>query len=368
MDNLTRLDYYEIGRNYLRTNAKRIDPGQVDVQGSDANLFVGSTSYVAFAVHRQIGERFNALWLDGCEGEDLDRWGFDRYRLLRKGAAPGRTSLVFRRPTAGVGAGVIDSGRKFRTDEGIEYLTTQPAAFTSSALSVSVFARAVNAGKDYQVGANTIRKPSAGTLFDRSLTVTNLEAAAGGENRESDDVFRERIRDFWRAMSRGTIGAIEYGARSVPGVESASASEVTDNGRPARLVMLYVADSSGVSSTALQTAVDYELDEWRGAGINVLLFGGQPQMIDGIGLRLQFRAGVDTVTLGERIRAAIVEYVNSLGINQTLYRGNLAAVLVRYLNDGLIPTADTIVYPIGDLVPNAARTLRIRPEQVVLIA
>lgn len=368
MDNLTRLDYYEIGRNYLRTHAKRIDPGQVDVQGSDANLFVGSTSYMAFAVHRQMGERFGALWLDGCDDEDLDRWGFDRYRLLRKGASPGRTSLVFRRPTAGVGAGLIDVGRKFRTEDGIEYLTTQPAAFTATSLSVSVFARAVNAGKDYQVGANTIRKPSAGTLFDRSITVTNLEAAAGGENRESNDVFRERIRDFWRAMSRGTIGAIEYGARTVPGVESASATEVTDGGRPARLVMLYVADSSGVSSTALQTSVDYELDEWRGAGINVLLFGGQPQMIDGIGLRLRFRAGVDTVTLGEQIRSAIVEYVNSLGLNQTLYRGNLAAVLTRYLNSGLIPTSDTIVYPIGDLVPASARTLRIRPENVVLIA
>jgi uncharacterized phage protein gp47/JayE len=368
MDNLSRLDYYEIGRNYIRTHAKRIDPGQVDVQGSDANLFVGSTSYVAFAVHRQMGERFNALWLDGCEGEDLDRWGFDRYRTLRKGSSPGRTSIAFRRATAGAGAGVITAGRKFRTEAGIEYITTQPAAFASTTLSSTVFARAVNAGKSYQVGANTLTKPSAGTLFDPKLSVTNLEAAAGGEDRESDDVFRERIRDFWRAMSRGTLGAIEYGARSVPGVESASASEVTDGGRPARLVMLYVADSSGVSSTALNTSVEYELDEWKGAGVNVLLFGGQPQMIDGIGLRLLFRAGVDTVTVGEQIRAAIVDYVNSLGINQTLYRGNLSSVLSRYQNAGLIPTSDTIVYPIGDLVPNTARTLRIRPENVSLVA
>lgn len=364
METLTRLDYYEIGRAYVRTRAKRIDPSQIDVAGSDANLFVGSASFMTFAVQRQLGERMNALWLDSCEGEDLDRWGFDRYRLLRKGSAPARTSLLFSRPTFGQGSGIIDSGRKFITGEGIEYITTQVAAFNSSTLTKSVYARAVNAGKDYQVGANAIRKPSAGTLFDSTMIVTNPAPAAGGEPRESDDVFRERIRDFWRAMSRGTSGAIEFGARSVPGVESAAAYEPLDNGRKARLVQLYVADSSGVSADALNASVAIELDEWSGAGIYVLLSGGLPQLIDRISLQLTFRPGVDTTSLALEIRNSVVDFVNSLGINHVLYRSELGAVLARFKASGLLPNESTVRVPTGDIVPDNGRSLRIRPENV----
>ena len=366
MDNLTRLDYYEIGRNYVRTRAKRIDPAQIDIEGSDANLMVGSTSFMTFAVQRQLGERMNALFLDGCEGEDLDRWGFDRYRLLRKGAAPARVPLLFSRPS-GTTSGTIDAGRKFITGEGIEYITTQAALFGTSTTAVKVFARAVQAGKDFQVGANAIRKPSAGTLFDPTITVTNPTPAAGGEPRESDDVYRERIRDFWRAMSKGTIGAIEYGARTVPGVESAFATEVTDNGMPARLVQLFVSDSSGVSSPALETSVDIELEEWRGAGIFVLLSGGTPQIIDSLVLHLTFRAGVNTASLQLEVLNALVEYINSLGIGKTLYLANMKAVLTRFEAAGLIPTAGTFVSPVGDVVPMPARTLRIRPENVTFV-
>lgn len=367
MDNLTRLDYFEIGRNYVRTRAKRIDPAQIDIVGSDVNLMVGSASFMTFAVQRQLGERLNALFLDGCDGEDLDRWGYDRYRLLRKGAAPARTTMTFARPTAAAGSGNIESGRKFITKEGIEYILTQTALFGSSQLTTDVYARAVQAGKDFQVGANTIRKPSAGTLFDPTIVITNVAAAAGGENRESDDVYRERIRDFWRAMSRGTIGAIEYGARAVPGVESALATEVTDNGVPARLVQLYVADSSGVSSAALEASVDIELDEWKGAGVYVLLSGGLPQIVDNITLHLSFQAGVDTATLKLEVLNAVVEYVNSLGIGQVLYLSDLKSVLVRFKASGLIPADNTIQNPVGDITPIQSRTLRIRPENVVFV-
>lgn len=366
MDNLTRLDFYEIGRQYVRSRARRIDPTQVDVEGSDVNLFIGSTSYMTFAVQRQLGERLNALFLDGCDGEDLDRWGYDRYRLLRKGAGPARTTLNFTRTALGGGSGTIDIGRKFITETGIEYITTQLAVFSTDTLSTVVYARAVQAGKDYQVGANAIRKPSSGVLFDPKIIVTNPTAAAGGEDRESDDVFRERIRDFWSAMSRGTGGAIEYGARTVVGVESATASEVTDNGVPARLVSLYIADSSGVSSKALEETVLIELDEWRAAGIQVVVTGGTPQLIE-VQLHLAFAPGVDTVLRTTEIRNSIVDFVNSLGIGQTLYRNDLASVLARFRTSGLIPNNATIVAPAGDIVPGASRVLRIRPENVIVV-
>lgn len=366
METLTRLDYYEIGRAYVRSRAKRIDPAQIDIAGSDANLFVGSSSFMAYAVQRQLDERFNVLWLDGCEGEDLDRWGYDRYRLFRKGAAPARVGMEFSRPTAGGGSGTIESGRKFQTDDGIEYITTQPVIFGANDLLKQVYARAVLAGKDYQVGANRIRRPSSGQLFDKTIIINNPEAAAGGENREQDDIFRERIRGFWPAMARGTLGAIEYGARTIPGVESSSAFEVTDNGIPARLVQLFIADSSGISSRALQAAVDIELEEWRGGGIYVVTTGSIPQMLS-MSLALSFQGKVDTTTIATNLINSTVDWINSFGVGYPFLRNEYGAVLTRFKSAGLIVNQGTLVSPVGDVYPERGRTLRIRASDITLV-
>lgn len=48
LDLPTRLDLYALGRDYVIQRATRIDPSQVDVQGSDVNVVVGSASYVAY--------------------------------------------------------------------------------------------------------------------------------------------------------------------------------------------------------------------------------------------------------------------------------------------------------------------------------
>ena len=66
----TRLDLYGVGRQYVVAHARRIEPTMVDVDGSDANLFVGSQSFMGHAVVRQLGERVCALLLDGCDGMD----------------------------------------------------------------------------------------------------------------------------------------------------------------------------------------------------------------------------------------------------------------------------------------------------------
>ena len=74
----TRLDLFDVGRRYVLARAAKIDPTQVDVAGSDVNIFVGSQSFVAYAIVQQLAERTLALLLDGATGEDLDRLAFDR--------------------------------------------------------------------------------------------------------------------------------------------------------------------------------------------------------------------------------------------------------------------------------------------------
>lgn len=364
---LSRLDFFDIGRRFVVARAERINPLEIDTEGSDINLLVGASSYMANAVSRQNIERINALLLDGAEDEDLDRYAYDRYDLLRKGASAAITTIQITRPTAAAGAGSVPIGTKILALDGIEYTTITTANFQVSQLASTADVRAAQAGKNFQVGANTLRRfDKLNQQFDATLVINNNEAAAGGEPAEFNDVFRERIRGFWRASRRGTLAAIEFGATSVPGVESANAIETLSEGNPNRFVELFIADSSGVASAALANLVDVQLNEFRAGGIFVLINTSRP-VIQDITLLLTFKAGVNTSQLSDEIQASVVEFVNSLSVNQTLLRADIETVLSRYKADGLIVNSGTIVEPVGDVVPDQGTTIRTRTENVTTL-
>ena len=365
----TRADLYALGRDYVLQRATRIDPSRVDVMGSDVNLFVGSQSVVGYSVVKQLAYRINALLLDGASGEDLDRYANDRYQITRKGASGARGSVRFFRATSALGAGTIPAGTSLKTLTGIEYVTTSPATFSGSAIDqVTANVIASQAGKATQVGANQIRQfANVQALFDPTLQVNNDLATAGGEDPEDDDDFRNRIRNFWLTARRGVLSAIEFGALTVPGVVSAQAVEaITTGGQPARVVNLYIADSSGVASKALAQDVAAALLDFRAAGIAVLISTSLPQLVS-LQLALSFVAGSDTLALSQNIQAAIVEFVNSLPVNGTLYVAQLYTVLQRFVSDGLIPNQSSIVAPAGDLVPTLGQTIRTQLQNVSIV-
>jgi uncharacterized phage protein gp47/JayE len=368
MDFPSRLDLYQLARTYVLTRAQKIDPAQVDVSGSDANLYTGIASVVGYQLILSLMSNINALLLDGAYDEDLDRYGIDRYQLPRKGAAPAVGVVrIYRASTTG-GSGSVPPGTALNTLNGIQYVTTETAAFGPFTLTTTVGVQAVQAGKTPQVGANQIRQFAVpGALFDQSLQVNNDDPTAGGEEQEDDDTYRERIRQFWNTARRGTLSAIQFGALTVNGVVSATADEVIGStGNPARVVQLRIADSSGQSSAPLAAAVVQALDDYRAAGIAVIVTTSVPQLIL-IQLHLTFGGGVDTAATTEAVRNAVVAFVNGLGVGQTLYRSALYVVLQRFTDSGLIVNENTIVAPTGDLVPDLGLTLRTTFENVTIV-
>lgn len=361
----SRLDYQQIGRRYIISKARNIDPAQVDIAGSNANILVAAPALMAQAVTRHFAERIRAHTLD-ADDEDIDREVLDRFQLPRKGASPALVPLELSRTSAAAGAGAIAVGTRLQTLTGIDYITTTACSFgATQTTGVTCDARAVQAGFEYQVGANQVRR-FATPPFDPTIQVNNSEPAAGGTAREDRDAYAERARNFFQASIRGTLPAIEAGALTVAGVASASASEVISKGVPARLVTLVVADSAGVCNRVLAAAVSRALREWRGGGVGVIVLSSVPQMVSAQ-LALTFTADADTATLGSTIRQAVVDFINGLSANQTLLRGDLFAVLSRYKFQGLIVNDASIPLPAGDIVPDPGRTLRARFEDVTLV-
>lgn len=362
----SRLDYYQIGRRYVLSRAKTIDPSVIDIEGSNANLIIAVPAFMAQAVTRHFAEALRAHTLDAT-GDDLDREVLDRFpNLPRKGASPAVAGLELSRAAFTAGAGTILAGARLQTLAGVDYVTTTNASFGATQLSgVVADARAVQAGFEYQVGANQIRRfADASQVFDPTIQVNNAEPAAGGTPREEDPDYANRARAF--SNIAGTLDAIQNGALTVPGVASALSAEVVANGIPARLVTLVVADAAGVCNRVLAAQVVAKLRAFRGGGVGVVVLSSVPQMVSA-SLALQFAAGVDTATLASNIRQAVVDYANGLGAGQALFRGDLFAVLSRYKSQGLIVGSGSIVAPAGDVVPDPGRTLRARLEDVVVL-
>src|SRR5262249_709545 len=117
---------------------------------------------------------------------------------------------------------------------------------------------------------------------------------------------------------------------------------LTPGGMPARVVNLFIADSSGVASAALGRKVAAALLDFRAAGIAVVISLSIPQIVDVL-LHLMFQAGVDSAALVETVRAAIVEYVNSLPVSAPLTRAALLSLLQRFAADGLIVNEASVV-------------------------
>lgn len=367
MDTPSRFDLYQLGREYLLTRATKIQRSVVDTEGSDANLFVGATSFMAGAVSTHLASRLSAHFARSAINEDLDRLLVDRWTLPRKGASPPVGSVRFYRATSAGGGGTIPVAFKVGTDDGIEYITTSPAIFSASSLFATANVRATRAGDTQQVGRNRIiRISQPDQLFDPSIKVNNDEPTAGGEPRESDDDYRVRGLNAPRAAARGTLSAIQSGAVTTPGVMSALATEALDGDlRPARVVLLNIADGSGIASRALGLEAARNLNDYRAGGIAVIPMLSTPFLIN-VRLHLAFIAGVDSSVLGNNVRLAVLAYVNSLPTGAALYRSNLNAVLARYQSSGLLPTESSILEPVGDVYPPAGRTIRTTDAQVTL--
>lgn len=378
MDLPSRVDLFARGRAFVRGCAKKLDPKLIDLEGSQANIIVQTAAMIGAVIVSAIAFEASKLLIESAEKDDLDRIVFDRYRFTRHGASPSRTDIQLSRPTFAGGAGTIPVGTRVVAGN-VEFLVQTPISFGPTDLFSQGRVRSTKAGSETRVARGAINRfARPGEIFDKTIEITNEEAAAGGEDRELDDAFRARARKFARALARGTLDAIETGGLSVPGVVQAVAIEVLaplEGGTyrdlpsvvPARVVELFIADSTGVASRALATEVETALREWRAGGVAVLVRTSIPVVVP-IVARVRYRANVDSVTLAAQMNAAIVAFTQGLAPNQTLYVSDLITVLKRYNDLGVIVDANCIVEPAGDLVPDVGQTIRATTETVQILA
>lgn len=355
----TRQELFSVARRSVvnATDRRRINPATIDVAGSDLNLLFGAGSEMGEEIVAKYAKCVKGLFVETAVGDQLDRLAFDRFGLTRKSASPASVRLNFVRPTPSVSTpGTYPSGSRIQTPDGTIFALNTDLVVGGFDTNLFADATALEAGLNSNVAANTLIQ-FADPIFDDTFSVTNLQGAAGGAEGETDVEFRARIRDFFPSIRRGTLGALEFGARTVPGVAVATALELVDESAvPAGFVRLTVADTNGGFSETLLQQVRDVLLEFRALGVPVFVQGGVV-VAQAVEWDIGVRTGFPTAQVQEEVRQVTVAATQFLAPGETLELSTLIAAAKTV--PGAVIRDDSLVNPTADVVPLNTQLIRV---------
>ena len=360
----TRAELFATGRRAVATTPNvRLNPQVADIPGSDLNIAIGIDSVIGEEVSMRGASAMRGAFAELARGAQLDRVIADRSPLRRFSSTPAKVDLLLARPTPGSATpGTYEAGSVV-TAGSTQFGLDSDAVFGDFATSVTVSATATTAGADTNVAAGAVNGFSTAP-FDPTMAVINPSSAAGGTDREDDISFLGRYRSFFPTLSKGVLGAIEFGAMQVPGVAVATATEILNpsNGFPAAIVQLVVGDRNGNATLGMIQAVSDALLGYRAAGIQVVVIGGvvvyQP-----VQWALAFQVGIDEKLATQRVLAVTVALSQFLPPGGTLYRSKLISAASQV--PGVIIRDSSLLYPLGDVEPTAGNNmLRVLPTGV----
>jgi uncharacterized phage protein gp47/JayE len=353
-------------RGLLSVPGATIDPEAVDKKGSTLNLMAAGTSAVAEEVERRSDAKIAALTLAGARGSEVDALAEERTggEVHRFGATPSVVPLTFTRTSFAAGGGTIAKGTKVSVGS-VSFTTDLDVTFGATDLGPhTVDATSTTAGTQTAVAIGTLTSFDTAP-FDPAIRVTNLEAAAGGGDVELDPSLKSRIQDWPRTVRRGTLGAIETGALTVPGIRLAVAVEVVDEtGIATGMVICYVADANGQANVSLVRKVERALRAYRCGGGPVRVVGSVPLFVD-IQLSIAYLAGYATEDVQDLVRSAVAAAINRLPPNSTLLH-SLLIEAIRSVPGTVVP-ANAVRLPVGDVVPSAGVTFRTTTSRVTFV-
>lgn len=281
---------------------------------------------------------FRDTFFHGAKGDALTELVSDHTggAVQRQAATAATVSVLFERTTGGA-AGTIPAGTQIATEfdaEGKQIVFTTNTAITvliGENGPFSVVATAEETGSGGNVAAGTVTQ-IIGTLFD-TFDVGNSAASAGGNAEESDDELLKRAFNFYTTLRRGTLAALEFGALTVADVRVARAIEDPTT----FAVTLVVSDSDGGSSLEMVANVQAVIEEWRCAGVEVHVLGGQSVSVD-VTVSLPsaaLPAGFDLSAIEQLIVDAVTARINKLKAGQTLYTDALIATVIAVDPDSI---------------------------------
>jgi uncharacterized phage protein gp47/JayE len=339
--------------------------------GDISEMLIAAAAAMADRLVGWFAERIAATFLDGASGDDLTQLAADHWSIQRRAATPSISTVTFNRAGADASIRTFPIGTVVATERDsqgndVQFVTKQEASWAASTNGARVVnVEAVNAGvagnlSDVNLISRIISTPPAGGTY----TITASTQPVGGSEEETDEELRDRTRLYPSTLRRGTLAALEYGAKSISTIAIAKASAIQDT---TGLVTVYVSDASGgstgttkevnpltVDDGTMTAKVAVELLSWACAGSLVNVSGGTVQTVN-ITVTIAVKLGIDVNQLITDIQNSISARVGKLNIGETLYLSDITSAVKAVDPDNIVNVV--VNTPLVDTVPSTPGSL-----------
>ncbi len=228
-------------------------------EGSYTNNLVSPTATQIWKVYDGIKAVVPIVYIDETSGEYIDKRCAER-GIIRKPGTKAHAVLTF----TGTDGTVIPAGTIFLTLDGLEYETA--AAVTIAAGTEIITVNAVEVGEVYNVAAGSITN-QYNSISGLSV-VTNVAAAVGGTNAETDESLVMRYYDYLqKPATSGNIHHYEQWALEVDGVGAVKVTPLA-SGNGTVGILIVGATKQPVSSEIVTNCAAY-IEENRPIGATV---------------------------------------------------------------------------------------------------
>lgn len=261
----------------------------------------------------------NILW--GIRHSALDAFGFTPKDAT---AAFGYVTVTLSTPLAA--PLVLAKGTSFYsskdTAESIMFVTQDSYFIDTGTSSFQVVVYCTQLGTIGNIDSNYIDTMSSTQIT--SKTATNEEPFATGTDTESTDSVLQRFRQFVATRGRATANAVDYAARSVPGVTGVYVSETTGE------FIVYAHDANGDLNPYMMNQVTNAVNLYRPVGIP---WSVRPvsKLVKGITFEI---AVTDSSLVDDSFQTGLAEYVKkylqSFTAGQYLVQNELTKYIMGY--------------------------------------
>jgi uncharacterized phage protein gp47/JayE len=245
------LDKYGFKRKNYSELQSELELRSKELFGEDTNLseyspigiFIRLFSWFLSKTWELAEKVYNSAYITRAEGVQLDR--LTAFFNTSRNPEQYATTEISLTGTPNV---TIFEGARFETDSGIDFALTENVILDGNGLGTGmVVSLTPGIIGNVSAGAITIQsEPSADIL-----EVTNIEAAEGGRDVETDAELLERLKASGASTGSGTPDAIVSEVLGVPGVRAANISvnneSTSVNGQPPHSNAVYVLDGDGQS-------------------------------------------------------------------------------------------------------------------------
>lgn len=242
---------------------------------------------------------------------------------------------------SGLAGAVIPTGTLV-SDGTYQYATQAATVIASGGSSASVLAVATITGS-WAVAANTVTTVSTSFPSAYGLTVTNSATGTPGTSAQSTESYRAQVFQNFNRVAQGVPGYIVANLQNVPGVNLAlvSVQAVTGGwkvlcagGDPTAMagaIYLSVLDLSTILGSTNAGTTNTTVTITDGDDSFDVIFATPVQNVVTMGVT--WNTNLTAFTSGSAVNAAaqpaIVDYINSLGVNQAVNYGSIQAAFVN---------------------------------------